>query len=168
MTIISAQVDDWAATLNLNQWIIDQELNGLTHEDSLRPLPFDGNRLNWVIGHLVEHRDWMLRALDLPTLMPAKEAMIYRRGSELLSDDGQAVPLDTLIAYLNRAKAALLTKLETADADFLQSKPQTGLLMESMKDRTRLQRLQGLLWHETYHVGQLEMLSQWATQSPTK
>ena len=63
MSMIQTQVADWIATLNLNQWIIEQQLKEITHEEALRPLPFQGNHMNWVLGHLVEHRDWMLRAV---------------------------------------------------------------------------------------------------------
>ena len=160
MDSLQTQVADWVATLNINQWIIDQQIKGLTHADSLRPLPFRGNRLNWVLGHLAEHRDWMLRAVDAKTLMPAKEAMLYRRGSESLTDDSDVVEMATLVGYLNEAKGVLLTAVQAAADPFLLEKPETGLLLESMRDRTRLQRLQGLLWHETYHVGQLELLRQ--------
>ncbi len=162
MNNIQTVIDDWVATLSLNQYIIEQQLNGLTHADSLRPLPFSGNRMNWVLGHLAEHRDWMLRAVDATTLMPADEALRYRRGSEMLVDDALAVQLEVLKGYLQRSKDVLVTAVQSADEPFLLSKPETGLLMESQKDRTRLQRLQGLLWHETYHVGQLEPLRQLA------
>ena len=162
MTTPQTDVQDWIATLNLNHWIIERQLDGLTHDDTLLALPFRGNRLNWVLGHLAEHRDWMLRALDLKTLMPAQEAMRYRRGSDPLTDDHDAVQLDTLMGYLQRSKECLISKLSEVSTDFLSEKPDTGLLLETQRERTRLQRLQGLIWHETYHVGQLEFLRQLA------
>ncbi len=159
MEKIHNDVQDWIATLNLNHWIIEQQLNGLDHDDSLLKLPFRANRLNWVVGHIAEHRDWMLRAVDGEPLMTAKQALLYRRGSDPITDE-DAMPLATLVTHLNTAKGALIAKLEQVDADFLAEKPQEGLLLEGHRDRTRLQRLQGLLWHETYHVGQLELLRQ--------
>ena len=70
--------------------------------------------------------------------------------------------METLVGYIEQAKTALLDAVQSADEPFLLDKPETGLLLESMRERTRLQRLQSLLWHETYHVGQLELLRQLA------
>lgn len=162
MTSLYNHVEEWIGTLNTNQWLINKQLEGLSHEDTLLDLPFRGNRMNWVVGHIAEHRDWMLRAVDCTTLMPAKEAMLYRRGSDPLTDDSPVVPLETLINYLSQAKTCIISRLESADEDFLNEKPTTGILMESQRDRTRFQRLSGLLWHETYHMGQLELLRQLA------
>lgn len=162
MTIFEQQVKEWIGTLNTNHWLIGKQMEGLTHEDTLLELPFRGNRLNWVLGHIAEHRDWMLRAVDCTTLMPAKEAMIYRRGSDPITDTSEVVQMETLMGYLDSAKACLTTQMESATEVFLSEKPSDGILMESQRDRTRLQRLQGLIWHETYHMGQMELLRQLA------
>ncbi|MEO1286673.1 MAG: DinB family protein [Chloroflexota bacterium] len=157
-----AIINNWTSTLSLNQWIIDMQLKDISHEDSMINPPFRANRLNWVVGHLAEHRDWMLRAVDETTLMPANQVELYRRGSAEMQADDEVVALETLVDYLARSKQCLLDRLGTASSDFLAEIPQTGILMESHKDKTRLERLQGLLWHETYHVGQLEFLRQLA------
>ena len=160
MISVQYQVEEWIDTFNTNQWLIEKQLEGLSQEDTLIDLPFRGNRMNWVVGHLAEHRDWMLRAVDCTTLMPAKEAMLYRRGSDPLTDDSPAVPIETLLNYLRQAKACIITNIESADESFLTEKPTSGILMESHREKTRFQRLSGLLWHETYHMGQLEILRQ--------
>ena len=160
MSTLQVQIEEWIVTFNTNQWLIETQLDGLTHEDTLLELPFRGNRMNWVVGHIAEHRDWMLRAVDCTTLMPAKEAMLYRRGSDALTDDSPAVQIDTLMNYLHQAKDCIVDRLQSADEKFLMEIPTTGILMESHRDRTRFQRLKGLLWHETYHIGQLELLRQ--------
>ena len=160
MSVLQQQVKEWMATFSLNHRIIQMQLKGLSHDDTLIELPFRGNRMNWVIGHLAEHRDWMLRAVDCTTLMPAKQVMMYRRGSDALTNTDEAVALDVLTGYLDQSKTCILSVLESANEDFLNEKPDTGILMESQRDRSRFQRFQGLLWHETYHVGQLELLRQ--------
>lgn len=157
---IEQQAQEWLETFKLNHWIIEKQVEGLSHDQTLLKLPFRANCMNWVLGHLAEHRDWMLRAVDQTTLMPAQDALRYRRGSEPISDPGEAVALAPLLDYLRRARECLLVSIEAASTDFLIQTPDTGLLMESQRERTRLQRLQGLLWHETYHVGQLEILRQ--------
>lgn len=160
MTHLQTQVKEWMATLSLNHRVIEMQTKGLTHADTLIALPFRGNRMNWTLGHLAEHRDWMLRAVDCTTLMPANQVLIYRSGSDELTNDANAVQMDTLMTYLEQARDHLLNTLETATDDFLNEIPTTGILLDSHRDRSRFQRLQGLLWHETYHIGQLELLRQ--------
>ena len=46
----------------INYNVIKQQVDGLTHEDSLLQLPFRGNCLNWVLGHILVSRN---RALTL-------------------------------------------------------------------------------------------------------
>ena len=157
---IQHEVQNWIATLNTNQWLIEKHMEGITQESSLIQAPYNVNRMNWVLGHIAEHRDWMLRALDETTLMPAKQVELYRRGSERLQDDSEAIHIDVLLDYIHRAKDCLTRTLTSAEDDFLQEKPQTGILLESHRDKTRLERLQGLIWHETYHIGQLDLLRQ--------
>jgi len=156
------EIQSLIATLNGNQWIIDKQTEGLSHDQSMVTPPFRANRMNWVLGHIAEHRDWMLRAIDETTLMPAKEVDIYRRGSEELQAEDEVAQLEILLTCLRRSKDCLVTVLDSATVDFLSEKPQHGVLFESLKEKTRMERLQGLIWHETYHVGQLELLRQLA------
>lgn len=162
MTTLQHQVQEWLATFKLNHYIIEKQVAGLSQKDTLIALPFRGNRLNWVLGHLAEHRDWMLRAVDCTTLMPANQVEMYRRGSEPLSDSIEAIELDVIMGYLNQSKDCIIQHLDSVDDNFLKETPTTGILLQNDKERTRFQRLQGLLWHETYHVGQLELLRQLA------
>ena len=161
------EVQNWIGTLNINHWLIEKHIEGVWHEQTMIQAPYNVNRMNWVVGHLAEHRDWMLRALDETTLMPAKEAMLYRRGSEPVQDDTEVVQLEVLLDYLRRAKECLTAKLSTVDDAFLLEKPQTGILLDSHKDKNRLERIQGLIWHETYHIGQLDLLRQVAGMNDT-
>lgn len=160
MNYFQTQVHEWISTFNLNHWIIEKQVEGINHEQSMLALPFQGNRMNWVVGHLCEHRDWMLRAVDGKTLMAAKDVMVYRRGSDPLTDESEVLQLDAMLESLRTSKDSLVSKVASADEAFLMETPQAGILMDSHKDKTRFQRLQGLLWHETYHLGQLELLRQ--------
>ena len=51
------------------------------HADSLLQLPFRGNCLNWVLGHLLDNRDDVLKALGAQRIMNDNSAALYRRGS---------------------------------------------------------------------------------------
>ncbi|MGB7337317.1 MAG: DinB family protein [Phototrophicaceae bacterium] len=158
--VTSLNTQQWIETFALNHWVIEKQLDGISHDDSMIMPPFRANCLNWVTGHIVEHRDWMLRALDQTTLMPAREVDLYRRGSDTMQAEDEVVLFQQLCHYLQQSKSAVISGLQAVSTDFLQEIPTTGILMASHKDKTRFDRLQGLLWHETYHVGQLELLRQ--------
>src|SRR4051794_4037563 len=55
-----------------NVGIIKAQTAGLTHDESLLQLPFRGNCMNWVIGHILEGRNTILDLLGAePAFDPA-------------------------------------------------------------------------------------------------
>jgi hypothetical protein len=142
--------------LERNHWIINQQAKDLTHEESILQLPFRGNCFNWILGHIVAHRDKMAAVLDLePTLSPA-EAEPYRRGSVPLVDAKSAVPLPRLLEAADTALRCLLQTLEVVPDSQLEA------FYDPERGHTVIDRVGFLVWHETYHVGQLEILRQLA------
>ena len=50
-------------TLETNQGVIHTELKDITHAESLVLPSFNANSLNWVLGHIADSRDQVLRLL---------------------------------------------------------------------------------------------------------
>lgn len=148
---------DLADAFARNVEIIRRQTKGLTHADSLLQLPFRGNCLNWVLGHIAVHRDDLLQLLGEPPVLGAAGER-YARGSESLSAAEPGVlSLAELIASLERSQErlhAVLTPL--ADADTARE--------ITLRDRTLTlgRRLFFYYFHETYHLGQTEFLRQLA------
>lgn len=142
--------------LERNQWVILEQAKGLGHADSVLQLPFRGNCLNWVVGHIVAHRDKMLVALDEKPILNQDEAEVYARGSEPVTGMETAVSFDRLREALDQSKDALVAGLETASPELLRRihNPERELDVGDW--------VVFLVWHETYHVGQLEILRQLA------
>lgn len=137
------------------QWIIDKQCEGLTHEESLLQLPFRGNCLNWVLGHLAQNRNQALDVLGLDLFGPDDLADRYGRGSEPLDENAEDVlALEELLDLLRAQQAALEGHLKQAPAATL------DVLVGGDGERTALEVLSHLHWHETYHCGQLEILRQ--------
>jgi uncharacterized damage-inducible protein DinB len=137
-------------------WIIVKQTEGLTHADSLLQLPFRGNCLNWTLGHILVYRDRSLEMLGQGPVLSADGVEIYRRGSEPLTVAGAAIPLERLLAALDETQGALVTGLKKLTPDALEAKPQED------GERRVGEMLAFWQWHETYHVGQLEILRQLA------
>jgi len=138
------------------QWIIVRQAEGLTHADSLRQLPFRGNCLNWVLGHILVHRDKVLILLGEPSILDESETDLYKRESLPITDNDSAVNLDVLLKRLKQSHEGILAGLEKVTPGDMDKK------VDEAKEQTVRERIEFLQWHETYHVGQLEILRQLA------
>jgi uncharacterized damage-inducible protein DinB len=141
-----------------NVEIIEEQVNGLTHADSVLQPPFRGNCLNWVLGHIVAKRDSILETLgEQPLLSPAQAAR-YDYGSEPVTcDGGDILKLDHLLDALRRGQPRLAAGLERAsDQDLARPLDFAGRTM------TAAGKAFFLYYHDTYHTGQTELLRQLA------
>jgi hypothetical protein len=136
-----------------NNDVIHMQAKDITQAESLLRLPSGGNCMNWVVGHILADRDVCLRFLGQPTLLSEEEFAIYDRGSDLLTDSEKASPMSQLLE-----KIALSCELLTTA---LRSLPKNGLetVVEFGSHPAELGKTIAFLqWHETYHIGQLELL----------
>lgn len=141
-----------------NGSVIHRLTEGLSHADSLIQPPMGGNSLNWVLGHIVVNRSSVLDALGLePLPEPAPAALArYQSGTDPVTE---AAPGVLVLADLLRAVDASSARIK---AGFEQMTPEA--LRREQDGRPVGQRLLGLYWHETYHIGQLELLRRVAGQ----
>lgn len=146
-----------AETFRFNTRLARMQANGLTHAESLLQLPFRGNCFNWVVGHILTSRDTCLRLLGQPAALSAEQLAVYDRGSEPLAAGGQAAPLEELLVKLDDTSQRLSAALEPLSAEQLARPVQFGRGEQPQGDVIAFMQ-----WHETYHLGQLEMLRQLA------
>ena len=137
-----------------NLRVIGLQTEGLTHADSMLQLPFRGNCLNWVLGHIVDSRDYMLRIAGAEPLWDEERGKIYGFGSEAMQADDEVVPMETILADLQRSQERLANAMATLDDDRLDAP------LEEDSDVTLRQRLAFMTWHDAYHTGQTEYLRQ--------
>lgn len=74
-----------------NVWIIERQVEGLQHADSLAQPDCNINCLNWVIGHIVGGRDHVLETLGAEPVMSDTERARYGRESQPITVDGPEV-----------------------------------------------------------------------------
>jgi hypothetical protein len=133
--------------LGFNDRVVQLNLDGLTHDDSLVQPPGGGNCINWQLGHIVRHRNLMLQAIGAPTVWTDQAQARYDRGSESLAPgDPGVVALDDLRREFDRAGEQLRAALESASPESLDA---------PMGKATVGRRLLFLAMHEAYHVGQI-------------
>ena len=134
--------------------VIKRQVDGVTDEESLMQPPFRGNCMNWVIGHIVASRDSVLRLLGVSPTWTEAEARVYKPNSEPVISAEQALPLTRLLADLET--------LQTRIMEALQHVSEETLAAMADEEETVGQQITFSHWHETYHVGQLELLRQLA------
>jgi hypothetical protein len=146
--------NELAAAFARNVWIVKRQSEGLTHADSLIQLPFQGNPLNWVVGHLAVNRDDVLALLGEPPVM-ADDGKRYKRESDPLTGQEEGVlPLEELLARLDQSQERIAAALERTSEDDLARE----MTLSNDRKATLGQRVFFLYFHETYHVGQTELL----------
>ena len=138
----------------LNLRIMQLQTAGLSHCDSLLQLPFRGNCMNWVLGHLLVNRSRLLDVLGAPGDSDHRLEKRYGTGSlPIVHEDEGVQRLEVLLERLSETQ----TQLDI----FLRGRPGEDLLQIN-EERTLDAVLFGLYFHETYHTGQLEYLRQLA------
>jgi uncharacterized damage-inducible protein DinB len=143
--------------LEFNQTIIHEQLKDITPAESLLQLPYRGNCMNWVLGHLLGIRQGWLQFLGLPGVLSDEELKKYGYGSDPVTCAEQAIPLESLVKRLDDTLTTLVDKLESLSQDELDRE------VEIWRGKMPLsQALFFYLWHESYHTGQLEQLRQLA------
>jgi hypothetical protein len=134
---------------------INRNLDGLSHAESV-VLPPSGNCLNWVLGHVVVSRSFLVTLTGGTPVLAGAQAEPYRRGSSSGTIEG-LLDLATLRGLLSDSQQQLIPGLATmSDEALARSVPEpynrpplTGSIIEAFGR---------LHYHESYHNGQIGLL----------
>ena len=142
---------------------IKQKTEGLTHADSMLQLPIPANCMNWILGHIMVYREQYLGVIDGVTKPDEDEFALYGFGSEPLTDPDKAIPLETILARLDDLSDRVVAALEKMPESRLDE------ILDKERGVTVDQRLHFyLVFHEAFHVGQLEPLYELAIANGKK
>jgi hypothetical protein len=136
-----------------NHWLIHRLVDGLSHAESIVQPPYDGNCLNWVLGHIIVSRNNVLKLLKQKPVLNEREDILYKTGSSPITGDGQGLEFEVLLEKLDRAQEIIFTSLAEATEEQLNNIVETSRGIKPVG-----KHVAGLNWHETYHIGQLELL----------
>lgn len=144
--------------LGNNYGVILRQVGGMTHEESLLQLPFRGNCLNWVMGHIVQSRHQILQLIGEDPVWTPEELARYKRDSEPVTQEGPGVMrFEKMLDDLKTTQEKIAVRIKGFSAEELQAegreviKGLTGALAD---------QLSFFIWHEAYHVGQTDQLRQ--------
>ncbi len=151
-------ISDLIKMLKIENKVIHDQTNGLSHLDTLlQPQP-TGNCMNWVLGHLLDTQIVLLGVLGGVSPIDPNHLERYTRESDPIRMDGvDVLNLGQLLAGNDQIHDALCTRLgEMTDADFEED------IQLGERTVNRGWRVFFLHFHFTYHIGQLELLRQLA------
>jgi len=150
--------NELAVAYGRNIEIIKMQTEGLTHADSVLQPPVRGNCMNWVLGHIAQHRSSLLVSLGLDPILSDAEGARYVRGSEPVTEDGDDIlELSDMLERLAVSQERLSAFLDSCDDAAMERQ-----VHSFMGETTASELLFFLYFHETYHTGQTELLRQLA------
>ena len=139
-----------------NTRIIEMQANGLTHEDSLIQTEYNINCFNWVVGHVVQYRDEMFGFLGHERLLSPEVSDRYARESHPIIEDGSdVVRFADLVALARSSQDRIATALGSMTEDQFLEKRTSGERSFTVGSSVLFN-----YFHDTYHVGQTELLRQ--------
>ncbi|MQA92516.1 MAG: DUF664 domain-containing protein [Gemmatimonas sp.] len=132
--------------------LIARNVDGLTHADSLAPAAGGGNTANWILGHVVNVQNAVMRIISAPAVWES-EQLERARFDHPIRDADHAIDWDTLVERFNVSHDGCLAALAALSDDALAEKMPGPFGNES----TRAGLLGVLVIHQCYHAGQLGM-----------
>jgi uncharacterized damage-inducible protein DinB len=138
---------------DINHRALELNVNGLSHEESLIQPPHGGNCLNWVAGHVVANRNFILGLVGEQPIWSEADMEPYKRGSAPIRDGSRARKFEQIVADFTLAQDRLRAGLgRLTEQDLARKKGD-----ESVGDSLRF-----LQFHEAYHIGQMGLLRRMA------
>lgn len=135
-----------------NQYVLNKNLDGLTHADSLVQATPGGSSIHWILGHLLATRNATLRLLGEGPLWSEAEAAPFARGSRPPAPEQVPVPFERLLSELRRSDDLVRAALARVRDEALATPLGDG------REGTVGGQLVGLHYHEGYHAGQIGLL----------
>lgn len=127
---------------------LGRNLEGVTEEEARVRAESGANSINWLVGHILLHRQDVHRSLGLDLAWPEEwgDGGCYRQGESGEMGEG-ARDLSELVERLAWSQSLLIPALQSASDELLDSRFD--------EKRSVSERVSFLGWHEGYHVGQV-------------
>ena len=142
-------IEDYA----FHNFLIHRFVDGMTHEESLLQLPFEHNCMNWIFGHIVTNRSHVLETVTISHDWQDEVRTLYHTETPPIKPGSKSVQFETLVEYLDESLELLKSALENMGDEQLEENHSNY-----RGKKTRYAHLTGFHWHESFHLGQLEIL----------
>ncbi len=154
--VTSALQQSLLTHLEFSQWVLQKNLEDITHEESLKqPVP-GGNCLNWVVGHILFSRHELLEVFGAVTADAKANLARYERGSDAIAGSSDAIEFSTLVEILGTTFPIYKNVLENVTLERLAEKAPFSPAKDPEETIETL--LTKFAFHEDYHTGQTGIL----------
>jgi hypothetical protein len=137
----------------LHNRLIRRFAEGISHEESILQLPFEHNCMNWILGHIVTNRSHVLETVGAAHTWQEEVRALYHQDTPPVTQESPSVLFENLIVYLEESIELLKVALDNRSEEFLEE-----VHSNYRGEKTRYAHVSSFHWHETFHVGQLEIL----------
>ena len=138
-----------------NTEIINKSIADVSDNDWLRSPGNDSNHLLWLLGHVIVHRAYVLKALGME--WSSSWAPLFARGAEKV-EEGEYPTVEEMREAWTQMSAKLREALRQPTAELLEQPPPEGL---PSFDNKVSGTLAFFAFHDAYHTGQLSYLHKW-------
>jgi len=150
-----SEIDLWRHQTRMTGYVVDANVAGLTHEDSLvQPRP-GGNCLNWVLGHLLSVYDGMLPLVRQEPVMGEGVLKRYLRGAPPIRDRAEALDFEQILSAWKQALERVDAGLASLTPDVLDRPAESP---NGNPNETVRSLLTTVMFHQAYHAGQTAVL----------
>ncbi|HKU62536.1 MAG TPA: DinB family protein [Gemmatimonadales bacterium] len=136
--------------------VVGMNLAGVTHEESLAHPSGGGNSINWVLGHLLWVYEGALPLVGQRPVLGRDAVARYARGGAALVEGEEPLPLAELQAAWDQAADRIDQGLAALPDDAL-DRP-APFSPSNNPEETVGSLIATVLFHQTYHGGQLGVL----------
>ena len=133
--------------------IIHRFVDGITHEESVLQLPFEHNCMNWILGHVVTNRSHVLETVGAAHAWLEEVRLLYHQETQPVTPESPSIQFEQLVSYLDNSVELLKVALEDVSEEWL-GENHTNYRGE----KSRYAHVTSFHWHESFHLGQLEIL----------
>jgi hypothetical protein len=141
----------------LTSYIIHRQAEGITNTESVIQPPVRGNCMNWILGHIVDERDYVIDLLKAERVFDDAARELYRRDSSPVTNLAEGLPFDQLMTKFDLSQERIEAGLQSITTERLAEMGTAGSLNDQVGALIAY-----IHWHESYHTGQFELLRQFA------
>lgn len=144
-----------AKQYHFTAYVIGANLQGMSEEQALTCPPGGGSCANWVLGHILSARNGVHHLLGLEAAFPPAKAARYARGTAPVTPADPGEPLADLLAAFQASQQKVAAALPGLSPQQL---AREMAMPDPLKEGPVGAHLGLLLFHESYHAGQLGVL----------
>lgn len=147
--------EEYLTALLVSNFSLNKNLEGITEEESLKPIGIKGNCINWIAGHILAVRDAFFSNFGTEKFLNENEIKRYERGSEPVNSNESYTSILKIKEGLDITYKRWVELLNTKDESFFNTPIPADILPVPIAEPTIGKLLSVLIYHEGYHTGQI-------------